>query len=186
MCCIIWQQCSFCQFNSKHLHLLLILNQQHFIWSCHDLHLHLKSNFEVFSSVNSVHQNLNNNLCCCSFFCWHYSFCLSSRQHLQFFDHLDVLWMIKKKTDMIRECLSILKITMKKHKISNCISEVSTSLMWHVWWVELQCHYVLKISSVKVMTMKTVKTVMTWVEMMMWTEMRTWVEMRTWWWWDQQ
>ncbi len=149
MCDTVWQQCLSCQSNSKHLHLLLILSQQHFMWSCHNLHLHLKSDFEVFLFLSSVHWDLSSNLCCCFFFCQHYLFYFSIWWSVQFLSHSSVLWTIKEETNTTKECLSILRTTTEEHEISDCISEAFTSSVWHVWQVRPQCHHLLKASSVE-------------------------------------
>jgi len=119
------------------------------MWSCHDLHLHSRSDLKVFSFSSSVHWDLSSNLHCCSFFCQHYSSHFSTWWPVQSLSHLSVLWMIKEETDTTRKCLSTSRTTTKEHEISDCISEASTSLMWHVWWVKSQCHHLLKASSVK-------------------------------------
>ncbi len=149
MCHTVWQQHSSCQFNSRHLYLLSVLSQQHFMWSCHDLHIHSRSDLKVFSFSSSVHWDLNSNLCCCSFFCQHYLSQLSNRWSMQFFNHLSVLWMAEEETNTIRECLSILRIITEEHEVSDCISKAWPSSVWHVWWVRPQCHHLLKASSVK-------------------------------------
>jgi len=149
VCDTVWQQCLFCQFNSKHLHLLLILSQQHFMQSCHDLHLCSRSDLKVFSFLSSVHWDLNSNLCCCSFFCWHYSSHFSTQWPVQPLSHLSVLWTVKEETNTTRKCLSTLRTTMREHGASDCISEASTSSVWHVWWVRPQCHHLSKASSVE-------------------------------------
>ena len=149
MCHTVWQQHSHCQLNSRHLYLLSVLSQQHFMQSCHDLHLHSRFNLEVFSFSSSVHWDLSSNLCCCSFFCWHYLSHFSTWWPVQFFSHLSVLWMIKEETNIIKECLSTSRITTEEYEISDCISKAWSSLMQHVWWVRLQCHHLSETSSVK-------------------------------------
>jgi len=131
------------------LYLLSVSSQQHFMQSCHDLHIHSRFDLKAFSSSSSVHWDLSSNLCCCSFFCQHYLSQLSDRWSMQFFDHLSVSWMIKEETDMMKECLSTLRITTEEHKVSDCISKAWSSSVWHMWWVRPQCHHLSKTSSVK-------------------------------------
>ncbi len=149
MCDTVWQQCSSCQSNSRHLHLLLILSQQHFMWLCHDLHLHLRFDLKVFSFSSSIHWDLNSNLHCCSFFYWYYSSHFDTQQSVQSLSHSSVLWMVKEETNTTKECLSTLRITTREYEVSNCISKASTSSVWHVWQVRSHYHHLLKISSVK-------------------------------------
>jgi hypothetical protein len=59
MCHTVWQQHLPCQFNSRHLYLLSVLSQQHFMQSCHDLHIHLRSDLKAFSFLSSVHWDLS-------------------------------------------------------------------------------------------------------------------------------